>query len=41
MYKQQSEPPSSGQTPPKTDQGKKPSGDDVVDAEFEDSGKKE
>ncbi len=41
MYKQQSEPPSSGQAPPGADQGKKPSGDDVVDAEFEDSGKKE
>ncbi|MDP7350814.1 MAG: molecular chaperone DnaK, partial [Nitrospinota bacterium] len=41
MYKQQAEPPSSEQAPPGTDQGKKPSGDDVVDAEFEDSGKKE
>ncbi|MDP7556181.1 MAG: molecular chaperone DnaK, partial [Nitrospinota bacterium] len=41
MYKQQSEPASSGQTPPGANQGKKPSGDDVVDAEFEDSGKKE
>tara|TARA_B100000315_G_scaffold59856_2_gene54300 strand:- start:10640 stop:12547 length:1908 start_codon:yes stop_codon:yes gene_type:complete len=41
MYKQQSEPASPGQTPPGTDQGKKPSGDDVVDAEFEDSGKKD
>ncbi len=41
MYKQQAEPPSSEQAPPGTDQGKKPSGDDVVDAEFEDSGKKD
>lgn len=42
MYKQQSsEPASSGQTPPGANQGKKPSGDDVVDAEFEDSGKKD
>ncbi len=41
MYKQQAEPPSSEQAPPGTDQGKKPSGDDVVDAEFEDSSKKD
>ncbi|MEE9165683.1 MAG: molecular chaperone DnaK [Nitrospinota bacterium] len=41
MYKQQSEPASSGQTPPGAGQGKKPSGDDVVDAEFEDSSKKD
>lgn len=40
MYKQQSQDNSSDQAPPGPEQGKKPTDDNVVDAEFEDSGKK-